>query len=117
MTTNTAKKKKRGFMEGYETYDPDREGYGAAWQWRQSFRERMGADEAREVLKDESPLGVLGLTESATWSAIKRAYRALAMKFHPDHAAARGIAEQEATEQMKRINAAFTLLEQRFGKA
>lgn len=108
---------KHGFMDGYQIYDAASEGYGAAWQWRQSFRERMGADEAREVLKDESPLGVLGLTESATWSAIKKAYRALALKFHPDRAAARGITEQVATEQMKRINAAFTLLEQRFGKA
>ncbi|MBA3712362.1 MAG: J domain-containing protein [Pyrinomonadaceae bacterium] len=111
------KKAKRGFMDGYETYDPDREGYGAAWQWRQNFRARMGADEAREVLKDESPHGVLGLTDAATWNEIKRAYRTLAMKFHPDHATANGITEQDATQQMKRINAAYVLLEARFGKA
>lgn len=116
MTTGTAKKK-RGFMDGYEVYDPDREGYGAAWQWRHAFRARMGADEAREVLKEVSPLSVLGLTAGATWNEIKRAYRTLALQCHPDHAAARGIEEEAATEQMKRLNAAYTLLEQQHNKA
>lgn len=108
---------KRGFMDGYKTYDTEREGFGKSWQWRGAFRERMGADEAREVLKEELPLAVLGLAATATWNEIKRAYRALALKLHPDHAGANGIDEQVATEQMKRLNAAYTLLGHQHGKA
>ena len=108
---------KRGFMDNYKTYDAGSEGFGKSWQWRGAFRERMGADEAREVLQEESPLAVLGLAATATWNEIKRAYRALALKFHPDHAGANGIDEQVATEQMKRLNAAYTLLEHQHGKA
>ncbi len=106
---------KRGFMDGYRTYDAEREGYGSSWLWRESFRERMGMDEAREVLQDTGPLAVLELPTGATWNEIKRAYRALTMKFHPDHCNVRGISEAEATERMKEINAAFTLLEHQHG--
>ena len=108
---------KRNLMDGYQTYDAEREGYGSSWQWRQSFRERMGMDEAREVLQDASPHAVLELPTGATWSEIKRAYRALALKFHPDHCGARGLTEAEATERMKVINAAFTLLEHQHHQA
>ena len=113
----TTAKKKRGFMDNYRTYDPEAEGYGSSWQWRGAFRERMGTDEAREVLQDKSPLAVLELPTGATWNEIKRAYRALALKFHPDHCGARGLTEGEATERMKAINAAFTILEHQHGKA
>ena len=113
----TTAKKKRGFMDNYKTFDPEAEGYGSSWQWRQSFRERMGMDEAREVLQDKHPLAFLGLPKGATWNEIKRAYRALALKFHPDHCGARGLTEGEATERMKAINAAFTILEHQHGKA
>ena len=108
---------KRGFMDGYKTYDAEREGFGLSWQWRGAFRERMGMDEAREVLQDKSPLAVLELSAGATWNEIKRAYRALALKFHPDHCGARGLSEGEATERMKEINAAYVLLEHQHGKA
>ncbi len=108
---------KRGFMDNYKTYDTKAEGYGASRQWKNAFRERMHPEEARTVLQEESPLKVLGLSASATWQQIKRAYQMLALKFHPDHAAANGISETDATEQMKRLNAAFTLLEVQHGKA
>lgn len=108
---------KRGFMDNYKTYDAEREGFGSSWQWRGAFRAAMGMDEAREVLQDKSPLAVLELSAGATWKEIKRAYRALALKFHPDHCNARGLTEAEATEKMKTINAAFTLLEYQHSKA
>lgn len=113
----TTGEKKKGFMDGYRRYDADREGYGSSRQWRSAFRERMGADEAREVLRDKHPLAVLGLSAGATWNEIRRAYRALAMKFHPDHCGVRGIPEAEATERMKEINAAYVLLEHQHDKA
>lgn len=108
---------KRGFMDGYKTYDAEQEGFGSSWQWRSAFKERMGTDEAREVLQDKSPLAVLGLPTRATWNEIKRAYRALALKFHPDHSKARGLNEAEATERMKEINAAYVLLAHQHNKA
>jgi len=113
----TTAKKQHGFMDNYKTFDPEAEGYGSSWQWRGAFRERMGMDEAREVLQDTSPHAVLELPTGATWNEIKRAYRALALKFHPDHCNVRGIDEQEATERMKKINAAFTLLEHQHHQA
>ena len=110
-------RKQNDFMSGYKTYDAEAEGYGSSWQWRQRFRKRMGMDEAREVLHDKSPLAVLELPAGATWNEIKRAYRALALKFHPDHCTVRGISEAEATERMKQINAAYVLLEHEHNKA
>lgn len=110
-------KAKRGFLDGYRTYDPTAEGYGRAHSWRAAFHERMSGDEARTVLRDDAPHAVLGLTAGATWQQIKRAYRALALHLHPDHAPANGLTEREATERMKRLNAAYSLLEIECGKA
>jgi DnaJ-class molecular chaperone len=56
-------------------------------------------DEARKVL---------GLSEAATLREIKRAYRTLAHRYHPDkHSSA---ASEETKETMKRLNWAYKLL-------
>jgi DnaJ-class molecular chaperone len=56
-------------------------------------------DEARKVL---------GLSETATLKEIKRAYRTLAHRHHPDkHSSA---ASEETAETMKRLNWAYKLL-------
>jgi len=56
-------------------------------------------DEARKVL---------GLSETATLKEIKRAYRTLAHRHHPDkHSRA---ASEETVETMKRLNWAYKLL-------
>ena len=56
-------------------------------------------DEARKVL---------GLSEAATLKEIKRAYRTLAHRYHPDkHSNAVG---EGAVETMKRLNWAYKLL-------
>lgn len=39
-------KKKRGFMDGYKTYDPVVSGYGSAKDWGAAFESVMGQDEA-----------------------------------------------------------------------
>jgi DnaJ-class molecular chaperone len=101
---------KRGFMDGYKTYDTS-QGYGSPYQWRAAFRERMGIDEARNVMGDDSPHGVLGVALSATWAEIKSAYRKLARTYHPD--VYKGA---DAEERMKKINAAYVVLEDKFGK-
>lgn len=109
-------KKSRGFMDGYKTYDADGEGYGGPKQWRQAFHGAMGFEEAEEIIneaktKGDTPLGILGLSGRPTWNEIKKAYRRMAMKYHPDVNKA-----PDATEQMKKINAAYVVLERQYGK-
>lgn len=49
---------------------------------------------------------VLGIDKNADEAAIKRAYRSLAMKYHPD----RNPGDSEAVERMKEINEAYAVL-------
>jgi len=104
-TSKGTAKPKKGFLDGYKTYDTSK-GYGSPDDWRGAFRERMGFEEAQQVMGDDSPLGILGLAMGATWDAIKAAYRRLALEWHPDRNHS-----PEAMERMKKINAAFTVLE------
>jgi len=52
---------------------------------------------------------VLGLDSLATWDEIKAAYRALAMKYHPD----RNPNNAEAEAKFKEIQTAYEVLEER----
>lgn len=100
-------KRKRAFGDHvYKTYDPEHEGYGSSDDWRSEFRERMGLDEAKVRVGSRSPRAILGVGLSATWDEIRKAYRKKALEHHPD----RGGSEEE----MKRVNAAFTILERDF---
>ncbi len=59
--------------------------------------------------RDEN-YAVLGVPESASDDEIKRTYRALIRKHHPDRLTAQGLPPElvsQATEKMKRINAAY----------
>ena len=49
---------------------------------------------------------VLGVSKSSTQDEIKRAYRNLAKKHHPD----RNPGSKESEEKLKRINEAYTVL-------
>jgi len=54
---------------------------------------------------------ILGVAGNASDAEIKKAYRVLAVKYHPDNAAALGDeAVRQATESMKKINAAWEVL-------
>lgn len=55
--------RKKGFLDGYPTYD-DSAGRGNKEDWQRSFARRMGLDEAREEL---------GLPETAGWDEVRRA--------------------------------------------
>jgi hypothetical protein len=106
--------KKKGFLDGYKTYNPKTEGYGNEREWRQTFAARMGFDEAQEILrgvKDKTPLGILGLSGKPAWNEIRSAYRKMARQFHPDV-----YKEADATQRMQEINAAYVVLERQYGK-
>ena len=51
----------------------------------------------------------LGLDSLATWDEIKAAYRALAMKYHPD----RNPGDTNAEKKFKEIQTAYDILEER----
>jgi len=53
---------------------------------------------------------VLGLTRDADERAIKRAWRTLTLKYHPDKASGQGISPEEAQTKMAAINEAYEVL-------
>ena len=62
----------------------------------------------------KDPYRVLGIDSSATDEEVKRAYRRMAMKYHPDRVA--GMSEElqrNAAEQMKEINQAYEVIKDR----
>ena len=71
-----------------------------------------GSSSSRSYTKD--PYRVLGIDSSATDEEVKKAYRRMAMKYHPDRVA--GMSEEmqrNAAEQMKEINEAYEVIKQR----
>ena len=60
------------------------------------------------------PYQVLGISESATDEEVKRAYRELARKYHPDNYHDNPLADL-AQEKMKEINAAYEEINRRRG--
>ena len=62
----------------------------------------------------KDPYRVLGVDSKATDDEVKRAYRRMAMKYHPDRVA--GMSEEmqrHAAEQMKEINQAYEVIKDR----
>lgn len=98
---------KKGFLDGYETYDPTAEGYGSRSQWRQTFFHTLSPDEAMQILQSEDPYEILGLDRRATQPQIKKRYRELMLKWHPDR---NPNDVEKATAMSKKINAAYSYL-------
>ena len=98
-----------GWLDGYKEYDPKDEGYGDPHQWRQQFYQRMGIEEAQEILDTDNPYDILGIKYGASKGEISKAFRKMAFKWHPD----KNLDNIEyATEMMKKINAAYSWLTQ-----
>ncbi len=96
-----------GFLDGYKTYDVDREGFGSPWAWRQAFYKKMSSDEARAILEEDDPFVILNIAKNATPTQIRRAYYYEALKWHPDR---NPDILEKATKMMQKINAAYDLL-------
>ena len=66
----------------YGTYFGER---GNPQNWADSFKQRFSNTEIKEILGEDNPWFILGLTVGATIEAIKAAYRKLVFETHPDH--------------------------------
>lgn len=78
--------------------------------------ERATGSQRVGVLKQA--YGVLGVTESATDTEVKKAYRRLMSQHHPDKLVAKGLPEEMmkiATEKAQEIRAAYDLIKQARG--
>lgn len=105
--------KKNGFMNNYKTYNPEVEGFGSPSQWRKAFNKRMSLDEAKNHVKDQNPFDILEVANSSDWDTVKKAFRKIAMKWHPDKNPGN---EKEANEKMQKILAAYTVIKNILGK-
>jgi len=91
-------------------YDPDTEGYGSTKDWRRAFGERMGLEEALEVMAGRGPRAILEVSENAGPADIQKAYRKLARQYHPDRILETGYTEQFARAKFQEIQAAYVIL-------
>jgi len=98
------KKAKKGFLDGYKTYDTS-DGFGDESQWRSAFNARMGFEEAKTILSDDDPYSILGIASGASFAEIKKAFREMAMNWHPDKNPG-----YDTTAKMQKIIAAYSFL-------
>jgi DnaJ-class molecular chaperone len=95
------------FLDGYKTYDPEKEGFGSSYEWKRQFHKRMSKEESDLILKEDDPYVILEINRNANKSIIRKAFYRLAMKWHPDHNPDK---IEKSTEMMKKINAAYSKL-------
>lgn len=77
------------------------------------FRARMRRERSRRSSPLDEAYAELGVCCSASDSEVRRAYRKLAKKFHPDAVRSQGLSEDaaaKADERMKRINQAWNAI-------
>lgn len=98
------------FAMNYKTYTGPR---GNDASWRKAFAARMGLEEAREHIGSSTPEGILGVSIGATWAEVKKAYKVAALACHPDRAVMNGMTVEVATAKFKKLQAAYTILEDR----
>jgi len=83
------------------------------------YNNRSSGDNGSGKTTISDPYKVLGVPSNASWNEIKRAYRKLVRKYHPDTLSGKGASQQEiraGEEKLKEINVAYEELEIKFGK-
>ena len=93
-------------LAGYKQYDPKKEGYGSVDEWRAAWDEVMGHEEAMGFLGVESPLTIMGFDEMPDAATLKKRYRELMLKNHPD----KNPGDPGATLMTQKIVAAYSEL-------
>ncbi|WP_297941852.1 molecular chaperone DjiA [uncultured Campylobacter sp.] len=91
---------------GYGGYSS---GYGGGYS--------SGSQSSAKSKRD--PYEILGLSKDATFNEIKKKYRELVKKYHPDILMGKGADEeiiQEGTKKLQEINEAYKILKERFGE-
>lgn len=89
-----------------------RGGYGGAG----SNRSEAGSNGASAKTKAKSPYDVLGLSEGAAFSEVKKRYRELVKKYHPDILMGQGESKEiieKSTRKLQEINEAYEAIRQR----
>lgn len=87
---------------------------GSAYSSSSGNSERTGHTERTTYSKD--PYRVLGIESTASDDDVKKAYRRMALKYHPDRVADMSEEiQRNAAEQMKEINEAYETIKQRRG--
>jgi len=98
-------KKKSSIWDGTPRYGTYKGPRGNPAQWRVAFEEAMYSHEkALGILGDssETPRAILGVTDDASPSQVKAAWRRLVVKYHPDHGGDR--------TKFEKVMAAYSLL-------
>jgi len=71
-------------------------------------RERAEQEAVASEVARQTPFGVLGLARSCSLSEVKKAYKVLALRFHPDRNL--GPSQDEAARRFQRVAEAYELL-------
>ncbi len=93
-------------------------GYGGSQSSGGSYSGYSGGSQGSAKSKRD-PYEILGLSKDATFSEIKKKYRELVKKYHPDILMGKGADEeiiQEGTKKLQEINEAYKILKERFGE-
>lgn len=119
-TMKAAKTKKQSawakLEASYKRYDPAKEGYGSADEWRGTFYVRMGWEKAMKLLEGRSPRTVLGVMANATFEECRSAFKKLCKEWHPDRVVLEKKEPVQAAEKLQQIYAAYEVLEHENGK-
>ncbi|MBP5779150.1 MAG: DnaJ domain-containing protein [Campylobacter sp.] len=92
-----------------------RGGYGK--NYNQNGYQRNSSSYKKEPEFD--PYGVLGVSKNASFDEIKKKYRELVKKYHPDILMGKGADDeivQEGTKKLQEINKAYEILKEKFGQ-
>lgn len=94
------------WTDNYKTYDTSK-GFGNKKEWKRSFWQRLEPDEAKLILQEDDPWAILGIPQYSTKEVIKKAYKLLMIKWHPDK---NPNDIERSTKMSQKINAAYSLL-------